>query len=99
MLFVSLIFGLVAAGIAPASDAPTVPRIVALGDSLTSGHGIGTARAYPAVLQEQIDDDGLRFQVVNAGVSGATSSDGVRRLRAALQGNVRVLIVALGAND
>jgi len=80
-------------------DTSARPRIVALGDSLTSGHGIGAARAYPAVLQERIDEEGLPFEVVNAGVSGATSSDGVRRLSAALQGHVQILIVALGAND
>jgi acyl-CoA thioesterase-1 len=81
-----------------AVDTPR-PRIVALGDSLTSGHGIGAEHAYPAALQEQIDEAGLRLEVVNAGVSGATSADGLRRLRAALQGDVRILIVALGAND
>lgn len=75
------------------------PRIVALGDSLTSGHGIGAEHAYPVALQARIDEAGLSFEVVNAGVSGATSADGVRRLRSALQGDVRILIVALGAND
>jgi len=76
-----------------------VPRIVALGDSLTSGRGIGRDHSYPAVLQERLDEAGLRFEVVNAGRSGATSADGVRRLSGALEGNVRVLVVALGAND
>jgi len=75
------------------------PRIVALGDSLTSGRGIGKGQSYPAILQERLNDAGLRFEVVNAGVSGATSSDGVRRLSGALDGDVRVLVVALGAND
>jgi acyl-CoA thioesterase-1 len=82
----------------PASYAP-LPRIVTLGDSLTSGHGIGKAAAYPAVLQSRLDDEGVALEVINAGVSGATSADGARRLRIALQGDVRVLVVALGAND
>lgn len=81
------------------SEAAATPRIVALGDSLTSGHGIGKSNAYPAILQDRLNHEGLGFEVVNAGVSGATSADGVRRLRAALVGDVRVLIVALGAND
>lgn len=85
------------AGGVPPSD--STPRIVALGDSLTSGHGIGKSRAYPAVLQERLNDAGLRFQVVNAGVSGETSAQALRRLPLALRGDVRVLIVALGAND
>jgi acyl-CoA thioesterase-1 len=82
---------------APRTD--DAPRIVALGDSLTSGRGIGEGDAYPAVLQEDLDRAWLDFTVVNAGVSGATSADGIRRLRTALDGDVRILIVALGAND
>jgi len=75
------------------------PRIVALGDSLTSGRGIGRSLAFPAVLQRQLDDAGYDYEMVNAGVSGDTSGGALRRLRAALDGDVRVLIVALGAND
>jgi acyl-CoA thioesterase-1 len=75
------------------------PRIVALGDSLTSGHGIGKADAYPAVLQARLDDSGYNYQVVNAGVSGDTTSRALRRYRETLDGDVKLLIVALGAND
>jgi len=75
------------------------PRIVALGDSLTSGHGIGTDRAYPAVLQERLTQAGFHYAVVNSGVSRDTSAGALRRLEPALDGDVRVLIVALGAND
>jgi acyl-CoA thioesterase I len=86
----------------PAEDsaAPAArPRIVALGDSLTAGYGLLESQSYPAVLQEHIDRDGYAFEVVNAGVSGDTSAGGLRRLDWALDGDVRVLIVALGAND
>jgi acyl-CoA thioesterase I len=75
------------------------PRIVALGDSLTSGKGIGQADAYPAVLQERLENGGYHYQVVNAGVSGDTTRRALRRYREALDGDVKVLIVALGAND
>jgi acyl-CoA thioesterase-1 len=75
------------------------PRIVALGDSLTSGHGIGPSRAFPAELQRLVDRDGFDYEIVNAGVSGDTSSGGLRRFRGALDGDVRILIIALGAND
>jgi acyl-CoA thioesterase-1 len=75
------------------------PRIVAFGDSLTSGHGIGQSRAFPAVLQQRLDQRGYNFTVVNAGVSGDTSSRALSRLEPALNGDVRVLILALGAND
>jgi acyl-CoA thioesterase-1 len=75
------------------------PRIVALGDSLTSGHGIGAGQAYPVFLQAQLAAAGYNYQVVNAGISGDTSTGAVRRLTQALRGDVRVLIVAIGAND
>jgi acyl-CoA thioesterase-1 len=83
---------------APAQPAGA-PRIVALGDSLTSGHGIGVAQAYPAILQARLAAAGFKYQVVNAGISGDTSTGAVRRLAGALRGDVRVLIVAIGAND
>jgi acyl-CoA thioesterase-1 len=84
-----------------ASGAPQEdrPRIVALGDSLTSGRGIGEADAYPAVLQERLDGSGYHYRVVNAGVSGDTTSRALRRYPEALDGDVKVLILALGAND
>ena len=81
------------------SPAPQRPRIVALGDSLTAGLGLLESQAYPAVLQQQIEAEGYDFEVVNAGVSGDTSAGALRRLDWALQGDVRVLIVAVGAND
>jgi len=75
------------------------PRIVAFGDSLTSGRGIASASAFPAILQQRVDEAGLDYTVVNAGVSGDTTTGAVRRLERALEGDVRILIVALGAND
>ena len=70
-----------------------------LGDSLTAGLGLLDNQAFPQRLQEKIDAGGYRFQVVNAGVSGDTSAGGLRRLDWALEGDVKVLVVALGAND
>jgi acyl-CoA thioesterase-1 len=80
-------------------EAASRPRIVVLGDSLTSGRGIGTERAFPAVLQQRLDAAGLAYEMVNAGVSGDTSTGALRRFERALDGDVRVLILALGAND
>jgi acyl-CoA thioesterase-1 len=87
-----------ALGLSAAARGET-PRIVALGDSLTSGRGIGSARAYPAVLQSRLDDGGYDYEVVNAGVSGDTTARALRRYRDALRGDVKILIIALGAND
>jgi acyl-CoA thioesterase-1 len=87
-------------GAAPVSAAATDrPRIVILGDSLTAGLGLASRDAYPTVLQQRIDDSGLNFEVINAGVSGDTSAGGLARLDWALQGDVRILVVALGGND
>jgi acyl-CoA thioesterase-1 len=88
---------------APASSptpAETVPKIVAFGDSLTAGYGLSPQESYPALLQKLIDADGFKYEVVNAGVSGDTSAGGVRRLDWSLDaGNVRFVILELGAND
>jgi acyl-CoA thioesterase I len=86
-----------AGGAAPAVDAR--PQIVVLGDSLTAGLGLPVAAAYPSLLQQRLDAEHLPFQVVNAGVSGDTSAGGLSRVDWALQGDVRILIVALGGND
>jgi acyl-CoA thioesterase-1 len=75
------------------------PKIVVLGDSLTAGLGLVETQSFPSLLQQKIDGDGFEFEVVNAGVSGDTSAGGLRRLDWVLQEDVRVLIVALGAND
>lgn len=75
------------------------PRIVALGDSLTAGLGLSPEESYPARLQERLESAGHRLRVMNAGVSGDTTAGGLRRLAWALEGDVRVLIVALGGND
>jgi acyl-CoA thioesterase-1 len=87
---------------APAAATPTetVPKIVAFGDSLTAGYGLTPQESYPALLQKMLDADGFKYEVVNAGESGGTSAGGVRRVDWALDaGNVRFLILELGAND
>ncbi len=92
------------AAISPATPAdpdaaPARPRVVAFGDSLTAGLGLLEQEAYPAHLQRKIDEVGYKFEVVNAGLSGDTSAGGLRRLDWALEGDVRVLIIAFGGND
>jgi acyl-CoA thioesterase-1 len=76
-----------------------LPRIVILGDSLTAGLGLPVDQAYPSLLQQRLKSEGLDYEVVNAGVSGDTSAGGLSRLDWALQGDVRILVVALGGND
>ena len=75
------------------------PLLVVLGDSLTAGLGLDPDQAYPALLERRLWADGSALQVVNAGVSGDTTAAGLRRVEWALEGDVRILIVALGGND
>jgi acyl-CoA thioesterase-1 len=79
--------------------ADTRPKIVILGDSLTAGLGLPVEKSYPSLLQQRLTASGLDYEVVNAGVSGDTSAGGLSRLDWALQGEVRILVVALGGND
>lgn len=82
-----------------ATAAVAQPRIVFLGDSLTAGYGLEVAESYPSLIQARMRTAGYPYEVVNAGVSGDTSAGGLRRLDWALDGDVRVLVVALGGND
>jgi acyl-CoA thioesterase-1 len=85
---------------APATPAAALPKIVAFGDSLSAGFGLAPKESYPALLQKMVDADGFRYEVVNAGVSGDTSADGVRRIDWTLDaGGVRFVVLELGAND
>ena len=70
-----------------------------LGDSLTAGLGLATEQSYPSLIGKRLKESGYDYEIVNAGVSGDTSAGGLRRLDWSLDGDVRVLILALGAND
>ena len=88
-----------AAPATPSAPAAGRPRVVALGDSLTAGLGLSPEQSWPSLVQQKIDQAGLDVEVVNAGVSGDTSAGGLRRLDWALDGDVKVLVLELGAND
>ena len=75
------------------------PTIVAFGDSLTAGHGVNRDESYPADLQRNLDARGYRYRVVNLGISGNTTKDGVLRIPEVLQYHPSVVIVAFGGND
>lgn len=84
---------------APAPVPAERPKIVAFGDSLTAGLGLTAEETYPAQLQKLLDQAGYRYEVVNAGVSGDTTSGGLRRMDWVLDGDVKFVILELGAND
>src|ERR1019366_281048 len=64
----------------PVPPADSRPIIVAFGDSLTAGQGLRAREAYPDVLQRLLDQEHFSYRIVNAGVSGDTTTDGVQRL-------------------
>jgi acyl-CoA thioesterase I len=75
------------------------PVIVAYGDSLTAGQGVRPDMNYPAKLQAKLDAAGYRYRVVNAGVSGDTSSQGLNRVQSVVALRPAIVIVEFGAND
>lgn len=75
------------------------PRIVAFGDSLTAGLGVGADESYPAQLQRRLDSLGYHYRVINAGVSGDTTAGGLRRVPWILNNKPALVILELGAND
>jgi acyl-CoA thioesterase-1 len=83
-------------------DSVTVAKkktIVFFGNSLTAGYGLSPSQAFPAIIQKKIDSLGLPYQVINAGVSGETSSGGKTRIDWILRQPVDIFVLELGAND
>jgi len=109
MLFDRLLFvGCVAAALGlaqfagaatPATHGDTRPVIVAFGDSLSAGYGADPGKSFPDFLQMDLNAAGLRWHVVNAGVSGNTTTDGIYRLDEVLARKPRITIVEFGGND
>ena len=75
------------------------PSIVFAGTSLTAGMGLDPDSAYPQHVQRMIDSAGMNYEVVNAGISGETSSALLRRLDWLLREPYSMFIVETGAND
>ena len=81
------------------SAADNRPAVVCFGDSLTAGFGLDPSQTYPDVLQRELDRRGYGYRVVNLGVSGDTSQDGLARLDQALAEKARIVVLEFGAND
>jgi acyl-CoA thioesterase I len=78
---------------------PGRPVIVAFGDSLTAGFGADPGDSYPDYLEKDLNSMGYHYQVINEGISGNTTKDGVDRLQDALSMKPVLVIVAFGGND
>ena len=83
----------------PARAADPRPAIVCFGDSLTAGFGVDPGKSYPDLLQQEVDRRGYRYRVVNLGVSGDTTQDGLERLPLVLAEKPRIVVLEFGAND
>jgi len=75
------------------------PVIVCFGDSLTAGYGADPGHSYPDYLQKLLDARGYHYRVVNKGISGDTSKDGVTRLNNVLAVHPQIAVVEFGGND
>jgi acyl-CoA thioesterase-1 len=75
------------------------PVIVCFGDSLTAGYGTEPGKSYPDYLQTDLDAKGYQYRVVNEGVSGNTTKDGVQRVDSIIAMKPAIVIVEFGGND
>lgn len=89
-----------------AADAPDTslaadrrPKLVCFGDSLTAGYGTEPGESYPDFLQRDLDQAGYNYRVINEGISGNTTKDGLSRIRRVLDLHPALVIVEFGGND
>ncbi len=75
------------------------PVVAAFGDSISAGFGVEPGKSYPDDLQRLIDAAGYQFRIVNLGVSGDTTADGVERLQSVIAVHPAVVILEFGGND
>jgi acyl-CoA thioesterase-1 len=84
---------------APPSQPRSKGTIVAVGDSLTAGLGVNEEEAYPAQLEKKLRAAGYDWKVVNAGISGETSSGTLSRINWVMKLKPDIVILETGAND
>ena len=84
---------------APVPAVDSRPVIACFGDSLSAGFGLEAGKSYPDVLQKLLDDAGYKYRVINLGVSGDTTTDGVERLGSVLAVKPEVVVLEFGGND
>ena len=84
---------------APPEPVDTRPAIVAFGDSLTDGYGVPQGQKYTDYLQTALDEKGLKYRVVNAGVSGDTTGNALDRVASVVALKPVLVILEIGGND
>ena len=83
----------------PESAMGSEGTILAFGDSLTAGYGLSQSQSYPSQLKETLRRLGYDYEVINAGLSGDTSTGAVNRINFSLQDNPDIVIITIGGND
>jgi acyl-CoA thioesterase-1 len=81
------------------TPADTRPLIICFGDSLTAGYGTDLGQSYPDQLQRDLDAEGYHYHVVNSGISGNTTKDGLDRIARVLARHPQIVVVEFGGND
>jgi len=83
----------------PPPEADPRQRIVCFGDSLTAGYGTEAGQSYPDFLQAELNRQGYNYRIVNAGISGNTTKDGVERVKGIAAMKPTLVVVEFGGND
>lgn len=81
------------------SETTNTKTILFFGNSLTAGYGLDTKASFPSLIQNRLDSLNLNYTVINAGLSGETTSGGKNRLSWVLKQKVDIFVLELGAND
>ena len=77
----------------------SVKKILVLGDSLAEGYGLEESMAFPRIVEKELRNKKREIEIINGGVSGATSANGLQRLKWHLKKPVDLILLELGAND
>jgi acyl-CoA thioesterase-1 len=99
ILVLGVVLMTAATGLARAAANSRPIKIVVLGDSLSAGLGLPASSAFPQRLQKTLESKGIAVDIINAGVSGDTSSGGRDRLDWSVPDDTQAVILELGAND
>jgi acyl-CoA thioesterase-1 len=83
----------------PPTPTDARPLIICFGDSLTAGFGTDPGESYPDVLQQLLDASHYHYHVVNAGISGDTTKDGLDRLSRVIARHPQLVVIEFGGND
>jgi acyl-CoA thioesterase-1 len=81
------------------APADTRPLLICFGDSLTAGYGTESGEAYPDDLQRLLDAHGFHYHVLNSGISGNTTKDGLDRIARVIARHPQLVVVEFGGND